>query len=408
MTRRCTIITQIMAALCWAGVGGSKAVCTSNHFVNDEGPFQLSSERTQLKDKKVKTGILMLNMGGPSSLDEVGIFLERLFLDKDIISLPAQWKLGPAIARRRTPKIQEKYREIGGRSPIKFWTEKQGKKMVEQLDKVCPETAPHQYYTGFRYASPLTEDVLEQMERDGVQRGVAFSQYPQYSCSTSGSSFNAIYRHYAKRGEPTKIKWSFLDRWPTHPGLIQAFAEMIKDEIKKFPSDASDIVILFSAHSLPMKVVNRGDPYPAEVAATVSRVMELLGWSHPYRLVWQSKVGPISWLGPQTDKAMRGFVNNGHKNFLMVPITFVNEHIETLHEMDIEYGQELAEELGVLNFRRVTAPNDNPVFIQALVEIVKNHLVSGELCSQQFKIRCPMCVNPVCLQVRNWITSTSN
>ncbi|XP_022242485.1 ferrochelatase, mitochondrial-like isoform X2 [Limulus polyphemus] len=375
-----------------------------------EETSQSPTETTQeLKNKKVKTGILMLNMGGPSSLDEVGGFLERLFLDKDIISLPVQWKLGPAIARRRTPKIQEKYREIGGGSPIKLWTEKQGKQMVELLDKVCPETAPHQYYIGFRYASPLTEDVLEQMERDGVQRAVAFSQYPQYSCSTSGSSFNAIYRHYAKRGEPTRMKWSFLDRWPTHPGLIQAFAEMIKDEIKKFPSDVSDdIVILFSAHSLPMKVVNRGDPYPAEVAATVSRVMELLRWSHPYRLVWQSKVGPIPWLGPQTDKAMRGFVNNGHKNFLMVPITFVNEHIETLHEMDIEYGQELAEELGVLNFRRVAAPNDNPVFIQALVEIVKNHLVSGELCSQQLKILCPMCVNPVCLQVRNWILSTSN
>ena len=147
--------------------------------------------------RKPKTGILMLNMGGPRKAEEVQDFLTRLFLDRDIIKLPFQSKLGPFIAKRRTPSIIEKYGEIGGGSPIFDWTTKQGDLLCRQLDKVSPETAPHKAYVGFRYALPLTEDTLDQMEKDGVERVVAFSQYPQYSCTTSGSSMTAIYQHYA-------------------------------------------------------------------------------------------------------------------------------------------------------------------------------------------------------------------
>ena len=158
-----------------------------------------AQKKNEVKDKSVKTGILMLNMGGPQKADEVQDFLTRLFLDKDIIKLPFQSKLGPYIAKRRTPSIIEKYNEIGGGSPILKWTEKQGELMCQQLDEVSPETAPHKAYVGFRYALPLTEDTLEQMEQDGVKRVVAFSQFPQYSCTTSGSSMTAIYQHYATR-----------------------------------------------------------------------------------------------------------------------------------------------------------------------------------------------------------------
>jgi len=359
-----------------------------------------------LNDKtgvKPKTGILMLNMGGPSTLDEVGEFLSRLFHDKDLIPLPAQKQLAPFIATRRTPKIIEQYRKIGGGSPIRMWSELQGERMVEILDKISPETAPHKSYVGFRYANPLTEDALSQMERDGIERGIAFTQYPQYSCSTTGSSLNAMYRYYNKLNVPSKIDWSVIDRWPTHPGLIQAFAQTITDELEKFPPEVKDdVVIIFSAHSLPMSVVNRGDPYPQEVAATVQRVMEMLGFSHTYRLCWQSKVGPLPWLGPQTDDAIKGLAENGNKNLLLVPIAFTSDHIETLHELDLEYAEELAEEVGVENIRRSNAMNDNAIFIQAMADLVRSHIKSGDACSKQLGLRCPMCVNATCGQTKKF------
>jgi len=355
---------------------------------------------------KPKTGILMLNMGGPSSLDEVGEFLSRLFHDKDLIPLPAQKQLAPFIATRRTPKIIEQYRKIGGGSPIRMWTELQGERMVEILDKVSPESAPHKAYVGFRYANPLTEDALSQMERDGVERGIAFTQYPQYSCSTTGSSLNAVYKYYNKLNVPSKIEWSVIDRWPTHQGLIQAFAQTITEELEKFPPEVKDdVVIVFSAHSLPMSVINRGDPYPQEVAATVQRVMETLGFSHTYRLCWQSKVGPLPWLGPQTDDSIKGLVNNGNKNILLVPIAFTSDHIETLHELDLEYADELAQEVGVENIRRSNAMNDNKIFIQALADLVRTHIKSGEACSKQLLLRCPMCVNATCKQTKQFFNN---
>ncbi|XP_052819889.1 ferrochelatase, mitochondrial-like isoform X2 [Mya arenaria] len=338
----------------------------------------------------------MLNMGGPENLDEVHDFLLNLFLDKDLIQLPAQDRLAPLIAKRRTPKIQEQYHEIGGGSPIKKWTHLQGQGMVEILDRISPETAPHKHYIGFRYVNPLTEDALEQMEKDGVRRGIAFSQYPQYSCSTTGSSMNAIYKHYHKRGVVSQIAWSSIDRWPTHSALIKTHAQHIREELAKFPESVrDDVVILFSAHSLPQRSQDRGDPYTTEVAATVMAVMEELGQTHSYRLVWQSKVGPLKWLEPQTDQAIKALAERGQKNILLVPIAFTSDHIETLYELDLEYSKELGEKVGA-NIRRSGAPNGNPIFIEGLAQLVKSHLDSGLSCSAQNRLRCPNCTNVTC------------
>uniref|UniRef100_A0A6I8SZE3 Ferrochelatase, mitochondrial n=1 Tax=Xenopus tropicalis TaxID=8364 RepID=A0A6I8SZE3_XENTR len=322
--------------------------------------------------RKPKTGILMLNMGGPETVDDVHDFLLRLFLDKDLMTLPAQSKLAPFIAKRRTPKIQKQYSKIGGGSPIRKWTEQQGDGMVKLLDELSPATAPHKYYVGFRYVNPLTEAAIEEMERDGVERAIAFTQYPQYSCSTTGSSLNAIYRYYNTKGAQPKMKWSVIDRWPTHPLLIQ--------------------------------VVNRGDPYPQEVGATVQKVMERLGYSNPYRLVWQSKVGPMPWLGPHTDESIKGLCQRGKKNILLVPIAFTSDHIETLYELDIEYAQVLANECGVENIRRSESLNGNPLFSKALADLVLSHMKSNEICSKQLTLRCPMCVNPVCGEAKSFFT----
>ncbi|KAK3095966.1 hypothetical protein FSP39_021399 [Pinctada imbricata] len=355
--------------------------------------------------RQPKTGILMMNMGGPETVDDVQPFLNRLFLDRDLMQMPAQSTLGPAIAKRRTPRIQEQYRQIGGGSPIKKWTELQGKEMVKILDQISPETAPHKFYVGFRYVHPLTEEAIDEMERDGVERGVAFTQYPQYSCATTGSSINAWYRHINSKGEPSKISWSCIDRWPTHPGLVKAFAENIREELERFPEEKrNDVIILFSAHSLPLKAVNRGDPYPAEVGSTVLRVMEELGHCNPYRLVWQSKVGPLPWLGPQTDEAIEGLAKQGKENLLLVPIAFTSDHIETLFELDLEYAHELGAKHKI-NIRRAASMNDSKTFIQAQADLVKSHLESNQACSRQLLLRCPMCTNATCGKAKEFIGS---
>ncbi|XP_035225380.1 ferrochelatase, mitochondrial-like, partial [Stegodyphus dumicola] len=201
---------------------------------------------------KTKTGILLMNMGGPGTVEEVEGFLTNLFTDTDIMQLPMQNKVGPLIARKRAPGVAKKYSQIGGGSPILKWTNLQGTLMTELLDKISPNTAPHEHYVGFRYAKPLMENTLAEMEKDGIQRAVAFSQYPQYSCSTSGSSFNAFYRYYLNN--KSSMKWSFIDRWPIHPKLIECFADLITKELSSIPEeDRRDAVILFTAHSLPMK-----------------------------------------------------------------------------------------------------------------------------------------------------------
>ncbi|XP_069885164.1 ferrochelatase, mitochondrial isoform X2 [Dipodomys merriami] len=339
-----------------------------------------TAPQVQPEKRKPKTGILMLNMGGPETLGEVHDFLLRLFLDRDLMTLPVQNKLAPFIAKRRTPKIQEQYRRIGGGSPIKMWTSKQGEGMVKLLDELSPDTAPHKYYIGFRYVHPLTEEAIEEMERDGLERAIAFTQYPQFSCSTTGSSLNAIYRYYSDVGRKPAMKWSTIDRWPTHPLLIQCFADHILKELDHFPLEKrGEVVILFSAHSLPMSVVNRGDPYPQEV-------------------------GPVPWLGPQTDEAIRGLCERGRKNILLVPIAFTSDHIETLYELDIEYAQVLAKECGVENIRRAESLNGNPLFSKALADLVYSHMQSNKLCSKQLTLSCPLCVNPVCRETKSFFT----
>ncbi|OXU20568.1 hypothetical protein TSAR_003889 [Trichomalopsis sarcophagae] len=368
-------------------------------------PMSVAAQPKTQENAKPKTGILMLNMGGPSTTDKVGEYLHRIMTDRDMIQLPVQSRLGPWIARRRTPEVQKKYQEIGGGSPILKWTNIQGELLCKKLDQMSPETAPHKHYVGFRYVDPLTDDTLQKIEEDGIQRTVLFSQYPQYSCATSGSSFNAIYKYYKTRKFPENQKWSIIDRWSTHPLLIKTFAERIKAELKEFPeSIRKDVIILFSAHSLPLKAVNRGDPYPGEVGATVQLVMEELKFCNPYNLVWQSKVGPLPWLGPFTDEALKGYKKQGKNNFILVPIAFVNEHIETLHEMDIEYCEELRQELKIDTIRRAKAPNDHPLFIEALADIVSTHLKSDKLVTPKFLNRCPHCVNQNCADSKNWFS----
>jgi ferrochelatase len=295
--------------------------------------------------------------------------------------------------------------------------------MCKILDKTNPETAPHKPYVAFRYANPLTEEMYNRLFEDGFGKGrggraVAFTQYPQYSCSTTGSSLNELWKWRTRLESPTRnvdapaegsIQWSVIDRWPTHPGLVDAFAQNITAKLETYPAEIRDsVVLLYSAHSLPMSVVNRGDPYPAEVAATVWAVQQKLGHRNPYRLVWQSQVGPKAWLGAQTSETVPNLVKKGQKDIVLIPIAFTSDHIETLFEIDLEVIHE-ANELGADGrVRRCESLNGNETFIKGLATLAGDHLKSGVICSKQMGLRCPGCTSERCLESKRFFMSGGN
>ncbi|KAF2092367.1 ferrochelatase-domain-containing protein [Rhizodiscina lignyota] len=374
--------------------------------------------------KEGPTAVVFMNMGGPSTVGEVGDFLSRLFADGDLIPLgPLQSYLGPLISRRRTPKIQKQYSDIGGGSPIRKWSEYQASEACKILDRISPSTAPHKPYVAFRYAKPLTEETYEALLSDGFGRGgkheggraVAFSQYPQYSCSTTGSSLNELWK-WRNRLEMKKeeneeeegtIRWSVIDRWPTHPKLVEAVCQNIETALATYPAEQRDkVVLLFSAHSLPMSVVNRGDPYPSEVAATVHAVQSRLGFRNPHRLVWQSQVGPSAWLGAQTSDTVKNYINKGLTDMVLVPIAFTSDHIETLYELDLEVigeAEELCHKAGLeCGVKRAESLNGNMTFIEGLADLVNVHLQEGRACSPLMDLRCPGCKSERCREQKKF------
>ncbi|ETV77338.1 ferrochelatase [Aphanomyces astaci] len=351
---------------------------------------------------KVRTAIAMMNMGGPSTLDEVPSFLKNLFSDPEIIPLgPFQEFVSSMVVKRRSPKIQAQYAAIGGGSPIGKWTNHQGNAMCKILDEIRPESAPHKHYTMFRYANPLTEAALTEMKNDGAERAIAFSQYPQWSCTTTGSSMNHLWRELKRLDLGDSFQWSLIDRWNTHPGYIAAVSRRIQLGLEAFPADVRDkVVIMFSAHSVPMKVVYKGDPYTKEIASTSERVMEHLNVTNPHVLSWQSKVGYLPWMGPSTSNVIKGLASQGHKHVLAVPIAFTSDHIETLFEIDIEYAEE-ARELGIEHFKRSPSLNEEPLLAQAMADLVKDHLDSNTLHSPAYPLNCAGCENPTCRSIVN-------
>lgn len=290
--------------------------------------------------------------------------------------------------------------------------------MCKILDQMSPETAPHTPYVAFRYANPLTEEMYTNLLKDGFGggkggRAVAFTQYPQYSCSTTGSSLNELWkwrnRLEGKGSTDTNpsgaITWSVIDRWPVHPGLVEAFARNVETQLATYPEEArKNVVLLFSAHSLPMSVVNRGDTYPAEVAATVYAVMQRLEFSNPYRLCWQSQVGPSAWLGAQTSDTVQEYVKKGQTDLILIPIAFTSDHIETLFELD----QEVIHEAGHPGVKRAESLNGSRVFIEALADVAVKHLRSGESCSKQMGLRCQGCKSERCLEQKKFFLGQEN
>ncbi|SSD60440.1 probable Ferrochelatase, mitochondrial [Saccharomycodes ludwigii] len=344
-----------------------------------------TAKSPSINNTKPPTAVVFMNMGGPSTVDETNDFLYQLFSDNDLIPISKKYQhiIAKYIAKFRTSSIEEQYKVIGGGSPIRKWSEYQASEVCKILDKTRPLTAPHKPYVAFRYAKPLTDETYKQLLKDGVKRAIAFSQYPQFSYSTTGSSINELWRQIKKLDPNRSVIWSCIDRWPTHHSLIKAFASNIKGALSEFSEDVrSNVTLLFSAHSLPMDVVNTGDAYPAEVGATVYAVMKELNFSNPYRLVWQSQVGPKPWLGAQTLEISK-FLGPKSHGLLFIPIAFTSDHIETLFEIDkgiIEASPHKHK------FKRCPSLNGSDIFIKGLADLVKEHLDSNTLYSKQLPL----------------------
>ena len=315
------------------------------------------------------TAVLLLQMGGPDSLDAVRPFLTNLFSDRDII------RIGPAflqpliarfIARRRAPKVERYYEAIGGKSPIRELTEEQAGLLEARLGP------GYRCFVAMRYWHPSTIEALAAIRREGIGRVIALSLYPHYSRATTGSSLNELVRVMGEAG--VKFRLATVDRFYDHPRYIDALEEKIREGLGQF-HPLADVEVLFSAHSLPQSFIDEGDPYLAHIEETVRLVMERFE-NLPHHLAFQSRAGPVKWLEPDTEKMLGHLAAHGCKNLLIVPLSFVSDHIETLYEIDIQYARE-AFELGYAKVWRTASLNGSPAFIDCLADLVRKTAGEG-------------------------------
>lgn len=308
-----------------------------------------------------KIGVVLLNMGGPDTLDDIQPFLHNLFSDREIIQLgPAflQKPLARVISRKRAPKSRGIYEQIGGKSPLLQLTSEQASALAKDL---------HQYgeyivSCAMRYWPPFAEETLTQMLADGIESLIVLPLYPHYSRATTGSSLSHL-RKSLQSLCPDLPVHTILS-WPTQVSYIMALAENIKKEIDF--AENGHTAIVYSAHSLPVSFIREGDPYVDHIKLTISAVEKIT--KQQGRLCYQSRSGPVEWLSPSTPDMIKELAKSGCKNILMVPISFVSDHVETLYEIDIEY-MNLAQSLGI-KLRRCESLNTQQLFIKALRELV--------------------------------------
>ncbi len=324
-----------------------------------------------------KIGVLLMNLGGPERITDVGPFLYNLFSDPEIIRLPVpvfQKPLAWLISTLRSTTSQQAYLSIGGGSPIRRITEQQARELQSKLrDKGLDVTT----YIAMRYWHPFTESAIADMKADGVDQIVVLPLYPHFSISTSGSSFRELKKLRDSDSEFKKIPMRCVRSWFSQAGYLKSMVELISEQISlcESPDNAH---IFFTAHGVPKSYVEEaGDPYKQQIEdcslLIIDELEKYLGHTNSYTLSYQSRVGPVEWLKPYTEEVLVDLGKAKVNDLIVVPISFVGEHIETLQEIDIEY-KEIAEKAGVVNFRRVKALNTHPTFIKGLSDLVISSL----------------------------------
>ena len=319
-------------------------------------------------------GLVVMNLGGPSSLDDVEPFLRRLFGDPDVIQLGwlsfLQPLLARTIARRRSPLSRAAYQQIGGRSPIREETTAQADAVAAELGRrglaVKPVVAMAAWH-------PFADEALDALAAAGIERAVALPLYPHESRTTTGSSLNQLEHARAHKGKGNNgaIEIAAIRRYPDADGYVRAVVERVEEAIATLPAEHRGTApVMFSAHGLPEVYIKRGDPYLDDVRLTVETVSRRLGLGARARLCFQSRVGPQRWLGPTTEAVLDELAAAKTPAVLVVPIAFTGEHIETLQEIDILY-KDRATHAGIVHFARARTVGCHPAFIAALADLVE-------------------------------------
>jgi ferrochelatase len=318
-----------------------------------------------------RIGVVLFQLGGPDTLEAIEPFLFNLFCDPDIIDFPfariGRKPLAKLISSTRARKVQHHYATIGGGSPIRRFTEQQARalqfKLTESgLDAHC--------FVAMRYWHPFIAQAIEQLRDARCDEVVLLPLYPHYSSTTTGSSLNEWRRLFQD-----DIAVHCIETFYRHELYLQALVEKIDEALARF-SDPDRPEIVFSAHSVPVAVIQKGDPYQRQIEETVELLMQRGGWTNGYRLCYQSKVGASKWLQPSLHTALRELATGKNREVCIVPISFVSDHVETLGEIDHEARAEAAK-LGIKRFEMTSGLNDSPTFIAALADLVGNAIGVG-------------------------------
>ena len=313
-----------------------------------------------------RVGVVLFQLGGPDTLEAIEPFLFNLFCDPDIIDFPfariGRKPLAKLISTTRARKVQHHYAVIGGGSPIRRFTEQQARALEvtlrdSGLDAHC--------FVAMRYWHPFTKEAVAQLRAAGCDQVVLLPLYPQYSSTTTGSSLNEWRRHF-----DDDFRLCCVENFYRHDLYLAALAEKVEEALARFP-DPEKPVIVFSAHSVPQAVIDKGDPYQEQIEETVELLMQRGGWRNHHRLCYQSKVGASKWLQPSLHATLREVAQSGGREVCIVPVSFVSDHVETLGEIDHEARKEAAG-LGIERFEMTSGLNDSPAFIAALADLVAN------------------------------------
>ena len=317
-----------------------------------------------MRDKTI--GVVLFQLGGPDTPEAIEPFLYNLFSDPDIIDFPlakvARPVLAKLISKGRARKVARHYAQIGGASPIRKLTGQQASALEDELRK----TIDARVFVAMRYWRPFTSEAIERIRQAGCDELILLPLYPQYSSTTTGSSFNEWEKRCRERNFwlPSKRIRQFFDFEP----YLDSLVGRINETMRGFdPGEQPHLV--FSAHSVPTSVIEAGDPYKRQIEATVKLAVERGGWTNPVTVCFQSKVGNQKWLRPSLHETISDLGAKNVKNMLVVPIAFVSDHVETLAEIDIEARAEAAEH-GIRHFEMMPGLNDSPRFIQALASLV--------------------------------------
>jgi ferrochelatase len=329
----------------------------------------LESPGKQIDFGEEKWGVLFLNMGGPETADRVKEYLYNIFSDPTIIRLPLspilQKPLARFIATRRTPKVRHRYQIIGGGSPLLKWTRLTASNVKRELSKKYPQV---EVFVGMRYTEPYIHEELEAAVGEGCRHLVVVSMYPQYCRATTGTALEEVL-DWIEETE-ADITLSIIDDWHDRPVYIELLRQRIDAAVEQFDKEASPKMI-FSAHAVPQKLAASGDPYVERIKETAA----LAGEGYDYIVTFQSRTGPVSWVGPDTLKTVRTLARKGVTDMIIVPISFVSDHIETLYEIDIEL-KEAARRAGVRHFVRTESFNDDPRFGDMLADLIEEKIAA--------------------------------